>query len=266
MVWLSVAGFLHFVFGRYCNYRAIAAIGTNMASPIQQWELLVSLAVALILLGEVLTPMKLLGTALLLLGPAISTRVEKSSGGHSGSSPGRAGGKAFEPRYAEGYTYAFLSIFGYGLSPICVRAGLEHASIGQSLAGGLISYITATIIVLAMLATPGRIKHVREMNRSATHWFIFAGFMVFISQLFRYMALAVAPVSVVAPIMRIQAIFRIYFSWILTRDYEIFDSHVIIGTVISVAGAVLLTLQTDAVAAALHLPASIQTILHWHWP
>ena len=265
-IWLALAGFLHFVFGRYCNYRAIAAIGTNLASPIQQWELLVSLVFALVLLGEVLTPIKILGIVLLMLGPAISTQVEKRGTTKSKGPNPKPTERAFEPRYAEGYTYAFLSIFGYGLSPICVRAGLENATLSQSMAGGLISYSAAAIIMLVLIVALGQIKHVKDVEPEATKWFVFAGVMVFISQMFRYMALTIAPVSVVAPIMRIQAIFRIYFSWILTRNHEVFDKNVIIGTVISVVGAILLTLQTDLLINLFHPSAEIRQLLQWHWP
>ncbi len=268
IAWLSMAGFLHFVFGRYCNYRAIAAIGTNLASPIQQWELLVSLVFALALLGEVLTPIKIIGIVLLVLGPWISTQVEARKSASGSASPGAGSGpqRAFEPRYAEGYTFAFLSIFGYGLSPICVRAGLENATIAQSMSGGLVSYIAAAVVMIAIILALGQVRHVMEVQQKAASWFAFAGFMVFLSQMFRYMALAIAPVSVVAPIMRIQVIFRIYFSWILTRDYEVFDRNVIIGTVVSVIGAILLTLQTEAVLALLPLPPAIEAVLRWHWP
>ena len=37
------AGILHFVWGRYCNYRATRAIGTNLVAPIQQFNLIFTL-------------------------------------------------------------------------------------------------------------------------------------------------------------------------------------------------------------------------------
>ena len=33
---LSAAGVVHFLWGRYCNYRATRAVGTNLAAPVQQ--------------------------------------------------------------------------------------------------------------------------------------------------------------------------------------------------------------------------------------
>ena len=75
MVYLVLAGIVHFVLGRYCNFRAISAIGVNLAGPVQEFSLLVSLALAVWLLGEVLTGLKFLGIVLVLSGPAIILRV-----------------------------------------------------------------------------------------------------------------------------------------------------------------------------------------------
>jgi drug/metabolite transporter (DMT)-like permease len=76
---LSAAGILHFVWGRYCNYRATRAIGTNLVAPIQQFNLLVTLVLAIWLLGEYLTPLKILGIALILLGPTFTVPKKKSA-------------------------------------------------------------------------------------------------------------------------------------------------------------------------------------------
>lgn len=264
IVCFALAGFAHFVFGRYCNYRAIAAIGTNLASPIQQWELLVTLVLAIAFLGEKLTPAMVLAIGLLLLGPAIAARIESKPKAVENANPQQTSG--FEPRYAEGYFYAFLSIFGYGASPIFVRAGLENAGLGASLGAGLVSYLAATIIVVVVVVALRQTDHVTSVQREPARWFAFAGGLVFLSQMFRYMALALAPASVVAPILRLQTLFRFYFSWMLTREHEVFDRHVILGTAISLAGALLLTLNVEAIASALALPDILVALLRWRWP
>ncbi|MGH8639206.1 MAG: EamA family transporter, partial [Burkholderiales bacterium] len=69
---LAAAGIMHFVWGRYCNYRATRAMGTNLVAPVQQLNLLVTLVIAVSLLGEHLTPLKLLGIALILIGPTLT--------------------------------------------------------------------------------------------------------------------------------------------------------------------------------------------------
>ena len=42
----AITGVTHFVIGRYANYRAIGAIGTNLAGPVTQFNLVVSLVFA----------------------------------------------------------------------------------------------------------------------------------------------------------------------------------------------------------------------------
>ena len=64
----------------------------------------------------------------------------------------------------------------------------------------------------------------------------------------------VAPVTVVSPINRLTIVFRLYFSRLLNPQHEVFGGKVIIGTVISLAGAVLLSLSTDLVSSMLPLP------------
>lgn len=82
----------------------------------------------------------------------------------------------------------------------------------------------------------------------------------------RYMALAVAPVTIVAPIMRLSSIFRIYFSWLLNRQHEDFSGGVILATIVSLAGAVILGLSADSVAGWLGLPESVAAFLGRTWP
>ena len=76
LIALSLSGVMHFVWGRYCNYRATRAIGTNLVAPIQQINLIFTLLLAIWILGETLTPLRMLGIALVLLGPSFTLRAE----------------------------------------------------------------------------------------------------------------------------------------------------------------------------------------------
>ena len=283
---LAAAGILHFVWGRYCNYRAMRAIGTNLAAPVQQINLIFTLAVAIWLLGETLTPLRILGIALILLGPSFTMRevpavnpratpaqaaadAERLAVADSAApvaAPAAEAPPAFKPRYAEGYTFAVLSATGYGLSPIFIRLGLEDRGIAASLAGGLVSYVAATAVMAVVLLWPGHLRQALAVKPEAAKWFTFSGFMVCISQMFIYMALAIAPVTVVAPINRLTIVFRLYFSRLLNPQHEVFGGKVIVGTVVSLLGAVILSLTTDVVASLLPLPDAVVAVLKWHWP
>ncbi len=269
---LAAAGIMHFVWGRYCNYRATRAIGTNLVAPIQQFNLLVTLALAVWLLGEYLTPLKILGIGLILLGPTLTMSGKQALPGERAVSDEKITPidaekpAAFQPKYAEGYTFSLLSAIGYGLSPILVRVGLENQGIGVSLAGGLVAYSAATAVFALILLWPGRWRHVCSTDPGAMKWFTFSGFLVFFSQMFLYMAMSIAPVTVVSPINRLSILFRLYFSRLLNPRHEVFGGSVVLATVVSLTGALALTLSVELVQSLLPLPERVVSALNWRWP
>ena len=155
---------------------------------------------------------------------------------------------------------------GYGLSPVLVRIGLENQGSASSFAGGLVAYIAATAVFSLVLLWPGQWKHVWSIDREAAKWFTFSGFLVFFSQMFLYMAMSIAPVTVVSPINRLTILFRLFFSRLLNPHHEVFGGGVILATFVSLAGAVLLSLSTDIVQSVIPLPESVVALLNWQWP
>jgi uncharacterized membrane protein len=274
---LSAAGILHFVWGRYCNYRATRAIGANLVAPIQQVHLIVSLSLAIWLLGEQFTVLRILGIALVLMGPSITMREPKRIAPAAADAQGEVSDQkitaidaekpsGFAPQYAEGYTFALLSAIGYGLSPILVRVGLEGKGLGVSLAGGLVAYIAATAVMVPVLLWPGNFQNALAVDRESAKWFTLSGVVVFVSQMFLYMAMSIAPVTVVSPVTRLSLLFRLHFARWINPQHEVFGGPVILGTVVSLAGAVALSLSADTVEALIPLSGALVSILHWHWP
>ncbi len=272
VVYLAIAGVLHFVFGRYCNFRAISAIGVNLTGPVQETSLLVSLALAVWLLGEVLTGLKILGIVLVLLGPAIILRVlREERGAPDDGKPVRppsddAAATGFRPRFAEGYIFAALSALAYGASPILVRAGLRGTDPGTGIAGGLISYAVAALIIAPMLFRPATRRDILALRFPAAKWFTVAGIMVCLSQMARYMALSIAPVTIVSPIQRLSVIFRLLFGWMINRDHEVFKFGVLGGMLVTLIGALALTLDTEFILSLVPLPQFVIDAAGWRWP
>jgi uncharacterized membrane protein len=95
-------------------------------------------------------------------------------------------------------------------------------------------------------------------------WFTISGVLVSLSQLFLFMAQSLAPVAVTAPISRLSILFRLYFSRLLNPKHEVFGSQMIVGTAISLLGALMLSISVEAVGGL--LPDAWQPILHWQWP
>lgn len=283
LVALSLSGVMHFVWGRYCNYRATRAIGTNLVAPIQQINLIFTLLLAIWILGETLTPLRFLGIALVLLGPSFTLRAGREPAPRAlgadvtrddfstaevalDATPGAAAHPVFRPRHAEGFVWALLSATGYGLSPILVRIGLEGKGIGVSIAGNLVASIAATAVMTLFLLPPRRMREALAVGREPAKWFTLSGVLVCISQILLYMAMSIAPVTIVSPINRLSILFRLYFSRLLNPHHEVFGGKVVLGTAVSLAGAFVLSLSTDTVQSMLPLPEPVMEVLRWHWP
>ena len=258
--WLALAGIDHFVIGRYCNYRATKAMGGNLAGLVQQIGIVISLGSALIFLDEYLTPLNVFGMVLLFSGLYIALRSRKAKVG----APAKP---QFNPDFSEGLLYSVLSGIAYGMSPLFIRLGLAYEGPGAGLAASLVSYIAAgATVVLFLLLQPSQLRHALAVDRGAARWFTSSGVSVCLSQMLRYMALSVAPITVVAPIQQTSVIFRIIFSWFINREHEIFDARVMVGIVISLIGTVGISLGADVVLDYLPLPAAVVEFAHWRWP
>jgi len=259
--WLALAGVVHFVIGRYGNYRATRALGSALSAPIQQISVPIALILALLFLDEVLTPLRLIGFILVMVGAYVAVRPRKNN---TVSAKHRTD-TGFEPDYPDGLFWGGLCAFAYGCSPLMVVKGLgPERTLTDSLAGGLISYTAAALVIAVPVMIAGGVPFLRQVDRTAAKWFGFSGVLVFLSQMLRYMALAVAPVTVVVPIQRLSVVFRVIFSALLNRDHEVIDAKVLVGILLSLAGAVALTVSMDLVAAI--LPANIAVFVTAQWP
>jgi uncharacterized membrane protein len=262
MVLLALAGILHFAVARYFNYRATKAIGANLVAPIQQYSLVITLVLAVVWLGEALTVLRIIGILLVVAGPAFTMDNKQTP---ASAAPGGGKIKVFEPEYREGYFFALLSAVGFGISPIMIGMAFETKGVAVGVAGGLVSYVAATLFIGLPLLIPAQWRSFRSVDGESAKWFLISGLAVGLSQMLRYMALAIAPVSVVTPIQRLSMIFRIYFGAMLNPHHEIFGGRLIAGTVVSLAGAIALSVSIDGILDALPLPAGIASLLAWSW-
>jgi drug/metabolite transporter (DMT)-like permease len=257
--WFAVAGIVHFIMGRYGNYRATRVLGAAQSGPVQQVALLVSLALAIVLLGERLTTLKIIGILLILAGPLVIVR----GGARKREVRTRAGQRL---NYVEGYFWGLVCALGFGSSPLFIKYGLDGGGIQEGIAGGLVSYGAATAIIGLIVLLPGNIVHIRSLDTGNARWFATAAILVFVSQMLVYMALALTSVSVVAAVQRTAVVFRVIFSWMLNRDHEVLDLSVIVGIALSVLGVMAVTIDVDLLLDLVPLPAAIADTLSRTWP
>jgi drug/metabolite transporter (DMT)-like permease len=240
--YLTAAGAIHFVVGRYFNYRAIGLIGAARTGPVQALQIPYSVAVAVITLGEEVTLGMTVGIALILLGPLVMverrTRRAVPAGGATGA-PQVEARTMPQMKQLEGYLSAVLSAVMYGTSPVLIRAALEGES-GLSILGGLISYSAAAVILVGSVVLPSQRAFVRTITPFTFRVFFSAAVAIFLAQMLRFIALSLASVAVVSTLQRASLIFTLLLSWAMNRDLELLTWRVVVSVVISVVGAVLL--------------------------
>ena len=261
---LALAGVLHFVVGRYGNFRAAQSIGNNLSAPVIQLGLVVSLACAILVLKEVLTPLRILGIALLALGPVLMRNTELPEA-TAVAAPDAALPK-FVPRYAEGYAFALVAAAVYGTTPVLIRLGVVAGDLGSGLVGGLISYAAAALAVALLLLWPGRLRHALAITPQSLKWFTYSGISVCIAQMFVYMAFTVAPVSVVMPVLQLHLALRFWLARVLNPQHELFGSRMLLATAVSLLGALAISLDSEFFLSLIALPPPVAAVVRWHWP
>ncbi len=212
-----------------------------------QVSILIALVLAFIFLGETVNAVNLVGIALIVFGPMVLMRRRRAV-----TAQGSA--KGFEPQFLPGMLWGAVGAFGYGTSPLFIALALrDGGTLADSVAGGLVSYVAATLVVALLLIFAGGRRYMASLDRVSLRWFLLSAVLVALSQVFRYLAMAIAPVSVVVPIQRLSVVFRLIFNGMLNRDYEIFDGWVVVSILLSLLGAVAVAGDTVALLGWLGL-------------
>jgi drug/metabolite transporter (DMT)-like permease len=253
--WMASVGLLHFLAGRYCNYRANQEAGVNITAPVVQLQILVTLVLAVAVLGEPLSLLQGIGGAVMVTG-ALVTQFQR---------PGarRAAAPVFVAHHVRGYLFASLAALAYGTTPIMTRFALEHTGPTSGILGGLIAYGAATAVVAIALLWPPLWREVAATERENVRWFAYSGVFVAFAQGFFYSAVAVAPIMLVSPLLQFSLVFRLLFAKWLNPYHEVFGALVVVGVAASIVGAIAVSLDTDVILHALGAPEGLARVLRW---
>jgi drug/metabolite transporter (DMT)-like permease len=279
--WLACQGVVHFVIGRYCNYKSNQLMGVNLTAPVIQLQVPFAMMLAVVTLHEKFTVLQAIGSALMLGGSFIAQgnggkAKKKASAQLSAPTPiptvpaqkEMAASEpkpkpTFQPRVFSGYIFALAAAMCYGSSPLMARQAFLHAPGASTAAGGCLAYTAATLFFSLILLKPGSWGDIKSMKRENLPWFLSSAVLVAVSQAFVYASLAIAPLMVVTPILQLSLVFRLFLSQWINRDYEVMNTAVITGAFTAVLGSILVSLDTDALTTLLGLPPSLADFLRY---
>ena len=115
------------------------------------------------------------------------------------------------------------------------------------LSGGSVAYAAATVAVALGLLIPSLRRNVMNVSGENARWFVYSGIFVAAAQGFLYSALAVAPIMLVVPLLQLSLVFRFLFALLLNPHHEVFGFLVVFGSVVSIAGACAVSVDTDLI-------------------
>lgn len=225
---LVAAGLNQLLVGRYALYRCTAAIGATRATPVRSLSVPFTLLMAVFLLGERVSAINSIGIVIVVLAPMIMFQREGEAATNGTS------------RLAEGIIFGLITALSFGCGPILIREAIGGTGLG--IAGALVAYGAAAVPLLLGLAWPGRLASLQRMDRMALRWFLLTTVTTFFAQMFSFVALDLAPVTVVTPLSRTGAIWTVMFAFLINRQIEAFGPRVLAAIALSIIGSVLVVL------------------------
>jgi drug/metabolite transporter (DMT)-like permease len=227
--WLSAAGIIHFIVGRSLSYSCTQLVGQNIANIVRRASPLVAVILGLSVLREPITWQLIVGVLLLIGGMTVA-----------GLNPQmlRSGQKLFSGIPRKAILLGLGAGVAWGTTPLLIKFGLEGAS--SPIAAAFISYSAATIVLSFSLWNGNRRASLVGMKGGTMGLFSMVGLLASIAQLLRYIALGIAPMSVVSPLFSTSPIFQLILAFLFNRKLEVFNTPIIIGTIAVVIGTILL--------------------------
>ena len=222
-----VVGLIHHGFARQLFFVGTKELGANISAPvIAVAQVLVALILALVILGEAITPVIAAGAALILFGVAVME-------GHAAAA--KRGGSS-----RRGYASSVGNGLVTGFTPILVAYGLSaYPFVNTAL---LIAYGGACIYYLVLLGPGKLVSFVKGLQRGPLALFLASSVLAVTSMSLRYVALIDAPVVLVAPVLTSQVMFTPFMTARLSKEYEVFTGRTLSGIVICTVGLFVLSL------------------------
>lgn len=227
------AGLTGTLLGRLCYFNGIATIGASRTEPIKATQPLHATVIAVLVLHETISA-GLLGGILLIIGGIVLITWQSSQD---------STGLTSEDSAIKGILFAFGAALFFGLEPIWVKLGLAAGT--PVLVGLLLRVGIAALGFLGYLRLRGTLPTRETLLSAETHWYVVAGIANTVFILTYYMALELAPVTIVVPIVQTSPLIVVVLSLLfLPQRLENVDRSLLFGSLMVVAGAILVTLAS----------------------
>ena len=217
------AGALAPIVARFFNYSGIDKLGVNVSTPLTFTYPFVSIMIAVPLLGERLPLPGMIGGVFVILGGVVLALPDEQT--------------AFHIDDTKFLVLPLLAALLYGVSHVFRKVGIDLVT--SPVVAAAVTTTTSWVLLVGYLGSTRSFGQVRVDRREA---FLFgaAGLVTSFAIPLLYLAFSLGNVVLVTPITNVSPLFVLLFSYVFYRDAEPFSRRVIRGTVLIVAGLVLL--------------------------
>lgn len=227
-----IAGLFTTFLGRFNYFSSVRRIGPSRGSALKNSSPLFTLLFAVIVLGEYISLLPLLGMLILLSGLFVQAWYTFSKGN------GRA-----EPDKSQkiGYLFAITAAFMFGVGQAIRKPGTDL--IPDPYFGAAVGALVALISFSIYESRKKGIKTLIEQNfKSNNKFYITAGFCTSFAVLCFFIAVTLTKVSYVGVIAATEPLLTVFFSKFFLKQEEQLSAYVIVSASLVFIGAVFLIL------------------------
>ena len=239
-LFFAIAGIIHFALGRTFGYRSTQLLGANRSTTIVGMYAVVSVILAIIVLGEKLTPFTITGAILSTMGPLIIVFKEGQSSRSAEAKINPNVNSLDKKTLYLGVLFGLGAAVLWGSSPIFIKLAMDNG--GTAIAGNFISYSAASVIVCFSLFNKKDRQEILRRDWPSLKIAIMSSLAANIAQLARYLALNYGSVIVVSIVSRTIPVWTIALSYIFNRKLESFSRWVFLGNGLLILGTILVML------------------------
>ena len=223
VAYFAASGLFASALGRLLNYTSIQRLGVSMSSTIIGSSPLFSTIFAAIFLAEEVTLSVFAGTVLVVGGVAITSLKDGN----------------VRELLSTAILTPILAAAAYGASSVFRKLGVDlipHAPLGAMI--GAATSLASFSIYLVATGQLGLFK----LTRDSRKFFTLSGLVVTVAWLSMYSAFALGKVSVVSALIGTNPLFTLVLSLIFLRDTERLNMRIVLGCLLIVAGATVITI------------------------